>query len=422
MVGFVSISGATTSLSQAGLLSKSSICSTIPSSVVHTRSLCFGRDFSVFNAISRRNVARSGLQMNVTFKPDQKDVAVITGASSGLGLEAAKELASTGDWLVVMAVRSHAKAEIAMRKANINPESYYILPLDLASFSSIRQFVEHLRNYLAKTRLDLNALVCNAAIWYPKDKKPRFTADGFEEHVGTNHLGHFLLAHLLSEDLHKSERTGLSPRLVFLGTETHNPDSIAGKVPPQADLGDLRGLDAGLGDDCPMLDGKKFEPTKAYKDSKVCNAITMKQMSDRLAPRGIVVSAMFPGCVASSGLFREKRGWFNSFFPWFQKNITKQYVSTQEAGHRLASVVANPLYSTSGAYWKWNSLKLGDGTMDPVGTNIAISQQARDEKLATKLYEKSAELVGIRPMSKSKSFPEPSSDIERLVSTANSSR
>ncbi|KAA8494935.1 Protochlorophyllide reductase A, chloroplastic [Porphyridium purpureum] len=365
---------------------------------------------------------RNAVRMNVTFSPNQKDVVVITGASSGLGMAAAKELASTGDWLVVLAVRSFSKAEKALREANLNPKNYRILPLDLASLTSVRQFSESLKTMLAKEKLDLNAIVCNAATWHPKDKKPRYTADGFEEHVGTNHLGHFLLAHLLADDLRKSARTGLAPRLVFLGTETHNPDSIAGKVPPQADLGRLAGLEKGLCGENAMIDGKKFEPTKAYKDSKVCNAITMKQMSDRYGPRGVVVSAMFPGCVASSGLFREKRGWFNSFFPWFQKNITKQYVSVEEAGHRLAAVVANPLYSTTGAYWKWNSLKLGDGTMDPVGTNIAISQQARDEELANRLYELSCEMVGISPISKSRAYPEPKSDIERLVSSANQSR
>lgn len=60
-----------------------------------------------------------------------------------------------------------------------------------------------------------------------QDKAPRRTADGFEEAVGVNHLGHFLLCNLLIDELKKS-------RVVFIGTETHNPGSIAGKIPPQA--------------------------------------------------------------------------------------------------------------------------------------------------------------------------------------------
>ncbi|CAN0371970.1 unnamed protein product, partial [Scytosiphon promiscuus] len=84
-----------------------------------------------------------------------------------------------------------------------------------------------------------------------QDKTPRRTADGFEEAVGVNHLGHFLLCNLLIDELKKS-------RVVFIGTETHNPGSIAGKIPPQAHLGDLQGLAKNE----PMVDGVKYEPTK----------------------------------------------------------------------------------------------------------------------------------------------------------------
>lgn len=59
-----------------------------------------------------------------------------------------------------------------------------------------------------------------------QDKQPRRTADGFEEAVGVNHLGHFLLCNLLIDELKQA-------RVVFIGTETHNPGSIAGKIPPQ---------------------------------------------------------------------------------------------------------------------------------------------------------------------------------------------
>lgn len=59
-----------------------------------------------------------------------------------------------------------------------------------------------------------------------QDKEPRRTADGFEEAVGVNHLGHFLLVNLLLDELKQS-------RVIFIGTETHNPGSIAGKIPPQ---------------------------------------------------------------------------------------------------------------------------------------------------------------------------------------------
>ncbi len=64
----------------------------------------------------------------------------------------------------------------------------------------------------------LDALVCNAAIYLPTAKEPTFTADGFELSVGTNHLGHFLLANLLLEDLQKAPNG--QPRCVIVGSIT----------------------------------------------------------------------------------------------------------------------------------------------------------------------------------------------------------
>jgi protochlorophyllide reductase len=67
---------------------------------------------------------------------------VITGASSGLGLAAAKALGQTGDWHVIMACRDFAKAARAAKAQGISKENYTIMHLDLAAFDSVRQFVE----------------------------------------------------------------------------------------------------------------------------------------------------------------------------------------------------------------------------------------------------------------------------------------
>jgi protochlorophyllide reductase len=73
-------------------------------------------------------------------------------------------------------------------------------------------------------------------------------------------LGHFLLTRLLLDNLKNAK--GGDPRIVYIGTETHNPSSIAGKVPPRADLGDLTGMEKGLAGEHSMIDDKKFNPTK----------------------------------------------------------------------------------------------------------------------------------------------------------------
>lgn len=311
---------------------------------------------------------------------NQTQVAIVTGASSSIGLYAAKNLAERG-YHVVMAVRNPDKAQANAINVGIPKDSYTILPLDLSSFQSVRNFVNDFQVNFSK----LNVLVCNAATWHPRDKEPRFTVDGYDETVQVNHLGHFLMANLL---LPRIQRT--AGRIVFLGTQTHNPDTIPGKIPPQADLGDLHGLTNGFDSLPGTIDGNKFEPTKAYKDSKVCNILTMREMARRCP--GVTVNAIFPGCIAESDLFREKRGWFRWFFPLFQKYITKQFVSVEEAGRRVALVASDGMFGDSGTYWQWRGSYLeGIEKTKPV----PIETNMREEEKAGILWDASAKLVGM---------------------------
>lgn len=144
----------------------------------------------------------------------RKGSVVITGASSGLGLATAKALAETGKWHVIMACRDFLKAERAAKAAGMPKENYTIMHLDLASLDSVRQFVDNFR----RSERPLDVLVCNAAVYLPTAKEPTYTADGFELSVGTNHLGHFLLARLMLEDLNKSDYP--SKRLIIVGSIT----------------------------------------------------------------------------------------------------------------------------------------------------------------------------------------------------------
>lgn len=144
----------------------------------------------------------------------RKGSVVITGASSGLGLATAKALAETGKWHVIMACRDFLKAERAAKGAGMPKENYTVMHLDLSSLESVRQFVDNFR----RSERPLDVLVCNAAVYLPTAKEPTYTADGFELSVGTNHLGHFLLARLLVEDLNKSDYP--SRRLIIVGSIT----------------------------------------------------------------------------------------------------------------------------------------------------------------------------------------------------------
>ena len=84
-----------------------------------------------------------------------------------------------------------------------------------------------------------------------------------------------------------------------------------GLVYPQADLGNLQGFEQGAKKPISMADGKPFFGAKAYKDSKVCNMMTVSELHRRYHDStGIAFSSMYPGCIAETALFREKRPWF----------------------------------------------------------------------------------------------------------------
>ena len=185
----------------------------------------------------------------------------------------------------------------------------------------------------------LHALVCNAAVYLPNQPGPTYTADGFEESFGVNHLAHHLIVRKLLPDLTKTKG-----RCIIVGSITGNTNTVGGgAVAPFANLGNLEGLRQG-GKYVPMLDGKEFNGAKAYKDAKLCNMMTVLELHRRFhIETGVSFTSMYPGCIAETALFRQKRTWFRKFFPIFMKYVTGGYVSEGEAGERLAQCVEDPI-------------------------------------------------------------------------------
>jgi len=317
--------------------------------------------------------------------PYQAPTIIVTGASSGVGLHATKALVDRG-WHVVMACRDLAKAGAAAASLGIPPVGVTRLHIDLGSQASVRGFVDAFH----ATGLPLHALVCNAAVYLPLLKAPARSPEGYEISVATNHLGHFLLSRLLLPSLQPLE--GRAPRLVTLGTVTANSEEFGGKVPipAPADLGELQGLEAGFRAPVSMIDGKSFKAGKAYKDSKLCNMIMSREFHRRHhGTTGVVFSTLYPGCVADTGLFRDAPKLFQTVFPWFQKNITKGYVSQALAGERVADVVAEPAFARSGVHWSWGNRQHAGST----AFAQPLSAKANDGARAARLWELSEALT-----------------------------
>jgi len=315
---------------------------------------------------------------------------IITGASSGVGLWTAKALSARG-WHVVMACRDLAKAERAAQETGIDPAARTLLHIDLGSLASVRAFVDA---FHALGR-PLDALLLNAAVYLPRLTEPMRSPEGYEISVATNYFGHFLLANLLMADLAKAP----APRLITLGTVTANSEEFGGKVPipAPADLGTLAGLEAGFTAPVAMIDGKAFKPGKAYKDSKLACMIMNRELHRRFhADTGIVFNTLYPGCVADTPLFRHAPAAFRRIFPWFQKNITKGYVSQPLAGERTAQVVADAGFEASGVHWSWgNRQRQGRQAFSQ-----PLSARASDAERNAKLWDLTAKLTGLLPATK----------------------
>mmetsp|Transcript_12542 Transcript_12542/g.50967 ORF Transcript_12542/g.50967 Transcript_12542/m.50967 type:complete len:119 (+) Transcript_12542:975-1331(+) len=117
----------------------------------------------------------------------------------------------------------------------------------------------------------------------------------------------------------------------------------------------------------------------------------MKELDRRYGRQNnITFTTLFPGCVAKSGLFREKRAWFRSIFPTFQAYVTQQYVSEELAGLRAAQVASESRFARGGAYWRWQ----GTAPESPVFEKD-VSYEALDTEKAKRLWDLTAKLTGV---------------------------
>jgi NAD(P)-dependent dehydrogenase (short-subunit alcohol dehydrogenase family) len=205
----------------------------------------------------------------------QGRLAVVTGANTGLGFEAARVLAARGA-SVVLAVRDTEKGKAAAaRIAGTAPgATVTVQPLDLASLESIRAAAGELR--ARHPRIDL--LVNNAGVMFPPKQT---TVDGFELQLGTNHLGHFALTGLLLEQM-----------LPVPGSRVVTVSSLAHRIRARINFGDLQSE-------------RSYRRVAAYSQSKLANLMFTYELHRRLssAATTTIAVAAHPG-LASTELTR----------------------------------------------------------------------------------------------------------------------
>jgi len=279
-------------------------------------------------------------------------VAVITGASGGIGLETARALASAGA-TVVLGNRSIEKSEAAVAdlKAGIPDAQVEFLVLDLTSLASVRQFAEQ---FLARhDRLDL--LVNNAGVMATPFER---TADGFELQFGTNHLSHFLLTNLLMPAI----LAAAPARIVNLTSNAHFMSDMDW--------------------DDPNYDKREYASWPAYGQSKTANILFTTELERRYGPRGVHVYAVHPGLVGTDlmrYLSDEDRTWLDTSI---QKNGATYKTPQQGAATSVWAATAPELEGQGGLY-------LEDCTVSERRSPYAV-----DAAAARRLWTLSEQMVG----------------------------
>ncbi len=197
--------------------------------------------------------------------------ALITGASGGLGAEAARAMAMRG-CAVTIAARDVQKAEVvaaSIREANPSAQ-IDIGQLELADQDSINAFAD---NWL-KDHKQLDMLILNAGVMACPLTR---TAQGWESQFATNHLGHFLLTSRLVKTLENSANEKQAARVVVLSSRGHQISPV-------------------LFDDI-QFDKTDYEPWVAYGQSKTANALFASELDRRFSGKGVRAFAVHPGVI-----------------------------------------------------------------------------------------------------------------------------
>lgn len=259
--------------------------------------------------------------------------AIITGASSGLGLECARALLrSDPSWHLVLPVRDTARGTDAVTQLG-EPQRCTVMPMDLASLTSVRAFTERVSG---ADLPPLHAIVCNAGLQVVSGTE--WTQDGLEMTFGVNHLGHFALVHRLLDHLARPAR------ILVVSSGTHDPAKHTGMPNPDY----TSAADLAHPDESADTDGRR-----RYTTSKLCNLLFTYELDRRLG-EGVTVNAFDPGLMPGSGLARDypplQRLAWRYLLPALR--VLPGVRSTRTSGRYLAALVYDARFDgVSGQYF-----------------------------------------------------------------------
>jgi NAD(P)-dependent dehydrogenase (short-subunit alcohol dehydrogenase family) len=285
--------------------------------------------------------------------------ALITGANSGIGYQAALELARHGAH-VLLACRSAEKGAAALARLLVEAPvaSAEVVLLDVSSIADVKRFAAEF--LFAHPTLDI--LVNNAGVMAFPTRQ--VTAEGFERQFATNHLGHFALTGLLLPALLGAP----APRVVTVASLAHRNGTIHF-------------------DDLQME--RNYKPWDAYGQSKLANILFARELARRTAGTKLLSLAVHPGVSQTSIVDNGPGGGDlkTKLIFTFGKFLTQ----TDAAGALPTLYAATSPNARSGEY-------IGpDGLGELKGSPVAVKPRphALDEAVGKRLWDVSEQLTGV---------------------------
>lgn len=299
-------------------------------------------------------------------------VALITGVSSGIGIETARALKATG-MHIFGAVRNIQKAQAAL-KDDLEPGRLELLELDMNSLASVRACAD---DFLSKTD-QLNLLITNAGIMMTPEGK---TADGFELQFGTNHLAHFLLFQLLKPTLLASATPDFGSRVVCLSSVGHRGGAF----------------DFSSSDEINFVN-KPYDPVAAYGQSKLASLYMVNEIDRRYGTSNLHAFSVMPGGIWTGLQASLSEAVVSAWQS--DADFQKAFKSPEQgAATTVWAAIAKELEGKGGKYLEDCAVAgpapapTGDPTVDMGAPGYA--EWAFDEAKERALWKISCEMVGI---------------------------
>ncbi|TDZ32473.1 Dehydrogenase/reductase SDR family member on chromosome X [Colletotrichum spinosum] len=297
-------------------------------------------------------------------------VILITGGTSGLGLETARAIHTTGADVYITA-RSSAKAQSAVdsiKSSSAGSGKLEVIDMDMNSLESVKKAA---KAFLEQSSV-LNVLINNAGIMAtPGDTK---TSEGFDQQFGVNHLAHFALTSLLLPTLVASSTPSLNSRVVVVTSSAHRMAPV--------NLAD------------PNFSSSDYNPWAAYAQSKTANLWMANYIDRTYGPRGVRSVSVQPGVTPTA---------IHQHVDPVTANAWKSDPAVAAGARNADQGAATSVWAATAAVWEGEGgkylfdMSVGGPAKEMESlADYGYAPHAFDEESEDKLWKLSEELTGVK--------------------------